>query len=564
MEDGTAPTVGAVTDTGARGSGPGPVRSRDGPPRKGPAAPRPPSRGLDPGPPRASDGLRPSGRLALGVVLGLLMGLGHVPFSAWWAALPALAGAVALAAPLTAARAALLGLAFGTGHFLVALHWIVEPFLVDVERHGWMAPFGLVGLSVFMASYWGLAWGLGALVSRGPWRLAAIPAALALLEMVRARAFTGFAWASPSYVWSETPVFQALAWLGPHGLALLTGLAAAGLALALHRPLAAGLPAAGLGAVALLGAGREVPPPAPDAPVIRVVQPDAAQHLKWDPDWIGEFLRRGLDATGAPGGPLGAPDLVVWPESSIPYLLRDAAPALEAVARASGGAPVAVGLQRRDGTRLHNSLVVTGPGGEVDALYDKHHLVPFGEFFPLADVASRFGLRGLAADDGAGYAPGPGPRVIDVPGIGLALPLICYEAVFPRDLRVEPRARVILHVTNDAWFGTFAGPHQHLAQARARAIEQGLPVARAANTGVSALIDAGGHVLGRLEMGTHGHLDGALPAALPPPPYARTGDAPLAAGLALLLGAGGVARLADRRAPRRTRAQPIDRRAPGA
>ena len=483
-------------------------------------------------------------RLAvLGVALGAAMGAGHVPFAAWWLALPALAAAVALSLPLSPARAGLLGLAFGFGHFVVALHWIVEPFLVDVARHGWMAPFGVVSLSLFMASYWALAWAAAAWLCPGPrMRAALIPVALALAEMARGRAFTGFAWASPSYVWSETPIYQALAWVGPHGLTLLTALAAAGLAAALARPLLALLPAAGLGALALAGAAREVPPPAPDAPVVRLVQPNAAQRLKWDPEWRLEFLRRGLDATAAPAGPLGAPDLVVWPEASVPYLLEDAAPVLEAAAGRAGGAPVALGIQRREGGRLRNSLVLTGPDGAPAALYDKHHLVPFGEFFPLARHASRIGLRGLAAGSGAGYAPGPGPRVIAIPGVGLALPLICYEAVFPRDTRVEPRPRLMLHVTNDAWFGTFAGPVQHLAQARARAIEQGLPVLRAANTGISAAIDARGRVLDALPLGVSGHLDARLPAALEPPPYARTGDAPLAGGLLLAVLAAGLRR----------------------
>ena len=491
-----------------------------------------------------SRGLRLSRRLGLAFVLGAAMGMGHVPFAAWWLAVPALAGAMALAGPLTAVRAALLGLVFGTGHFLVTLHWIVEPFLVDAPRHGWIAPFALLGLSVFMASYWGLAWGLGALVARGPSRLAAIALVLPLAEMLRGWAFTGFAWGSPSYVWSETPVFQALAWVGPHGLMLATGLAAGGLALGLSRPAAAAGSLAGLGALALLGAARDFPPPAADAPVVRIVQPNAEQHLKWDPDWLAEFFRRGLEATAAAPGPLGAPDLVVWPETSMPYMLRDAAPALEAVARASGGAPAALGIQRREGDRLHNSLVLTGAEGAVSDVYDKHHLVPFGEFFPLARYASLLGLRGLVFEDGIGYASGPGPRVIDVPGIGLALPLICYEAVFARDVRTAQRPRVMVHVTNDAWFGTFAGPHQHLAQTRARAIEQGLPVMRAANTGISAAIDAGGRVLDHMPLGVHGHIDAALPPAPPPTAYARTGDAPLALGLALVLAAGALRRRA--------------------
>lgn len=483
--------------------------------------------------------------LALGLALGAGVGAGHVPFAAWWLAVPSLALAIALALPLRPARAALFGLAVGTGHFGLALHWIVEPFLVDAPRHGWMAPFAAVGLSAFMASYWALAWWGTALLARGPWaRALLLPVALALAEMARGWLFTGFAWASPAYVWSETPVYQALAWVGPYGLALLTALAASLLAMALRlaRPALALAPLAGLGALAVLGAAREIPAPDGDAPVIRLVQPNAAQHLKWDPAWLAEFLRRGIESTGAPPGPLGAPALVVWPETAVPYLLHDAGPVLEAVAREAGGAPAALGVQRREGDRLFNSLAVTGPSGEVAGLYDKHHLVPFGEFFPLGDIAARFGLRGLAADDGAGYASGPGPRVLDIPGVGLVLPLICYEAVFPRDTRVEPRPRLMLHVTNDAWFGTFAGPHQHLAQARARAIEQGLPVMRAANTGISAVIDGGGRVLDEIPLGEWGHIDAALPAALPPTLYARTGDAPSAVGLVAVLAAAALRR----------------------
>ena len=492
--------------------------------------------------------------LALGLALGAAMGLGQVPFAAWWLAVPALAWAVALLLPLGAGRALAFGLAFGTGQFGVALHWIVEPFLVDAARYGWMAPFGLVGLSVFMASYWAAAFGLAAWLSRA-WvpRAVFLALALALAEIVRARAFTGFAWASPAYVWSETPIYQALAWAGPHGLTLLTALAAAALALAALRVVPPWAPVGTVlagAAVAFWGAGREIPPTPPDAPVIRLIQPNAVQRLKWDPEWMAEFLRRGIESTAAPAGPLGAPDLVVWPEAAVPHPLyaaapypeNDGRPVLAAVARASGGVPAALGIQRVEDARLYNSLVLTGPEGAVTALYDKHHLVPFGEFFPWGHLVARLGLRGLAEVNGMGYAAGPGPRVIDVPGVGLALPLICYEAVFPRDTRAGLRPRLMLHITNDAWFGTFAGPYQHLAQARARAIEQGLPVMRAANTGVTAAIDAGGRVRSSLPLGVDGHIDAALPAALPPTPYARTGDAPLGLALGAILGAAALRR----------------------
>ncbi len=163
------------------------------------------------------------------------------------------------------------------------------------------------------------------------------------------------------------------------------------------------------------------------AEAVRVIQPNAAQHEKWDPDLIPVFFRRQMEYTSA----APRPDLIVWPETAIPVLLNNAAPTLEAIAQAAGGTPVVLGAQRLDGVKLHNSLVLTGPAGQIDAIYDKHHLVPFGEYIPFGSVLSRFGLRGMAAKDGNGYASGPGPQIIDMGSLGRALPLICYEGVFP-------------------------------------------------------------------------------------------------------------------------------------
>jgi len=160
--------------------------------------------------------------------------------------------------------------------------------------------------------------------------------------------------------------------------------------------------------------------------------------------------------------------------------------------------------------------------------------VPFGEYMPLGDLLARFGIYGLAASHGHGYSAGPGAQVLDLGAIGRALPLICYEAVFAHDVNAAPeRPNVILHLTNDAWFGTGAGPQQHLAQARMRAIEQGLPVARAANTGISAMIDGWGRITASLPLNTAGYLDAALPAPRAPTLYSRSGDLPFAL---LLLG----------------------------
>jgi apolipoprotein N-acyltransferase len=224
----------------------------------------------------------------------------------------------------------------------------------------------------------------------------------------------------------------------------------------------------------------------------------------------------------------------------VPFLL-DLNPEIPGlVAEAGQGAQVAFGFQRVEGLRAWNSLAVIDPQGQIAAVYDKHHLVPFGEYIPFGDLAhDLFGLSAFAARQGQGYSAGPGPRLLDFGApLGRALPLICYEAVFPRDVAAAPdRPDWLLQVTNDAWFGTLTGPYQHLAQARLRAVEQGLPLVRVANTGVSALIDARGRLLAQIPLGQMGALDVTLPGALPPTPFARWGEAPvllLLAGLAAL------------------------------
>ena len=253
------------------------------------------------------------------------------------------------------------------------------------------------------------------------------------------------------------------------------------------------------------------------------------------PEKLRLFFERQIAFTAA--APEGAPpDLIVWPETAIPWVLDRAGPAFEAIRRAAGGTPVVLGLQRLDGPRYFNSLVRLDAAGEVSAIYDKHHLVPFGEYMPFGDFLAKFGIYGLASNAGHGYSADPGPRVIDLGGIGAALPLICYEGVFPQDVGgYDRRPDLILLLTNDAWFGQLSGPYQHLAQARLRSAEQGLPMIRVANTGVSAIIDATGRVSARIPLGAQGWTDARMPPALPPTPYARMGDGPLILGALLVL-----------------------------
>lgn len=478
------------------------------------------------------------GKVALAFALGVAIALGQVPFGLQIVALPALCGLLALLSrEATAARSFTMALFAGAGHFALALNWIVLPFLVDPWAYGWMAPFAVVLLSFGLALFWGLAAALAAaLAAPGRWRLLALVAGLSLADLARGNVLTGFPWAVFGHIPLDTPAEQLGALVGGYGMGAIL-LALAALPLAWPR---AGTAAAVLtiGAVLFWGHQRQGleagPPP---GGTIRLVQPAIAQSLKWDP----QAARANFDGLLAltvlgAGAQMPPPDLAIWPETAVPYLLT----AGEGAAATMGamGVPLAAGFQRveQDGGRAWNSVALFGPGGTIEQPYDKVHLVPFGEYIPMGDLAFRlFGLRAFAAQQGAGYTAGEEARLMDFgPGLGLARPLICYEAIFPEEIGTAQRPGWLLQITNDAWFGTLTGPWQHFAQARLRAIEQGLPLVRVANTGVSAVVSATGQVVADvsgaralLGMDTRGVIDAALPGALPPPLYARTGDLPL-------------------------------------
>jgi apolipoprotein N-acyltransferase len=504
---------------------------------------------------RAARGAFRTHRLPVGLAAlsGLLMAAGQAPVSL---ALPAFVGFVGIFAILrhasTSGGAAWIGWAAGLGYFGATLFWIVEPFLIDPVRHGWMAPFALVLLPGGLALFWALAFALATRAGAGWRRLMLAAALLAAAETSRAWLLTGFPWALAGYMWIGAPQMQLAAVIGPHGLTLGTALLAALAALGLRRRPGAWLaaPAAAalvVGAAGSWGAAR-LSQPLPDSgqPVtVRIVQPNAEQSLKWDPDLALVFYERLLWHTvAAPRDEGPMPDLTVWPETAVQYLLDDEGHLTGAIDAAANGRPVLFGIVREEAGRYYNSLVTTAEGGGAAEIYDKAHLTPFGEYLPLAGLFERFGIFGLAATQG--FAAGPGPQVIDSRAAGPVLPLICYEAIFPQNLRGTSRPRWIVQITNDAWFGRISGPYQHLAQARLRAVEQGLPLVRAANTGVSAMIGPRGELEGQIALGVEGHLDAVLPPALPPTPYARSGDLP--ALIAILLAVLGFALAALRRA----------------
>lgn len=474
--------------------------------------------------------------------LGLLVATGLAPLGWWFVALPALG--LALHRITRAARPGRAAFAAGFGYFGFGLSWIIEPFLVDIARHGWMAPFALVLMAAGGAAFWSIPTALAARLAgtaRGP-RLAGIAAALFLSDWLRGWIFTGFPWARLGQIWTDTPVAQVASVIGSLGLSAVTlGLAA--LAAASPRRGTALATAIGLG-LAGWGEGRlHQPPPAPGSPpestLIRLVQPDADQALKWDPVWAAAFYDRLLGLSGGEGR-LGRPDLVIWPETAVNFVLEWEPQELERIAHAAQGAQVITGIQRAEGRRFYNSLVAIAADGRLEAVYDKAHLAPFGEYMPLGDQLARLGITAFAAQEGGGYSAGAGMAVLGLPGLPAFQPLICYEAIFPRHLREAPaRPGWLLQITNDAWFGLFSGPYQHLEQARLRAIESGLPLIRVANTGVSAVIDARGRVVAELGLGQLGRIDAWLPGALPPTPWMRRGDTPLVvlAALALALAA---------------------------
>ncbi len=435
-------------------------------------------------------------------------------------------------------QAAAIGWGFAFGYFLHGWLWLLSPFMVDPERYAWMAPFALVLMCGGLALFWGLAFGLSRWLSPRTWPLIfCLPAA----EMLRGYVFTGFPWGMFSQGLVDIWPGQGLAFAGPYAMTLFVVGVAAFLAWPTSGRL--GRRVGLLAAKAAIAVCFILPFKAADAPLsdvtIRLIQPNAAQKDKWDPVKIPEFFDRQLALTSEmPRADGPEPDLILWAETAIPWPLDIADGALSQISFAANGKPVVLGVQRRSDLQFYNSAVLLGAEGEVLQTYDKHHLVPFGEYIPFGDALAKIGITSFASQLGNGYSSGAGAALMDLGALGMALPLICYEAVFSRDVNAAPaRPGFLMQLTNDAWFGKGQGPLQHLAQARMRAIEQGLPMARVANTGVSAMIDPRGQITSSLPLNTAGFLDARLPEALAPTLYTRFGEGPFVIVLLIGLGA---------------------------
>jgi apolipoprotein N-acyltransferase len=495
-------------------------------------------------------GLRGGGRALAALAAGAALTLAQPPLGLWPALFVAWPVLLWLVDGATPRAAALIGFCAGFGFFLTGLHWVGAAFLVEASKVWWYAPampVAILLLAATLAAFWAAGFWLARRLWREGWRRAvALAAGVLAAEVLRGVALTGFPWALQAYAWVGTPVLQAVALVGAQTLSGLTIAAASALGASTPGRPWPGLAAAAAAVAAAWGWGAarlaDAPPPPPGAPVIRLAQPDVGQRDKWAPEKRRPILDNLLELTAAP--PAGAPPaLVVWPEVAVTFLFDESPAAIEAAVLAArtaapGGAALAVGSVRFDraapGAPAFNSLLFYDAAGAPRGAYDKVRLTPFGEYVPYAWLLGALGI-GTFGDGLSGFSPGAGPMIVALDGLPPFAPLICYEVIFPGAVgRAAAGAEWLLQVTNDSWFGDSAGPWQHLAIARARAVEQGLPIARGANTGVSAMIDPYGRLLATLGIGRRGALDSPLPAPAPGrTPFSRSGDGPPLAAAAI-------------------------------
>ncbi len=477
---------------------------------------------------------------------GALSALAMPPFFAFpllWVTLPTLVwlidGAVEKA---PSGRISRLGPAFsagwwfGFGYFLAGLWWVGAAFLIETDEFGWLMPLVVLGLPAMLALFWALGAAFAQLLWSEDWRrVFALAAGLGAAEWTRGHVLSGFPWNALGYALTAGEVLmQSAALFGIYALnviAIVIFAAPATLVatgggerrhVALPTLAIAALATLGLFGMLRLGQADTATVPATH---IRIAQPALTQLQKWDPENKDEVLAEYFRLSSPDAAPLESGTVLVWPESAFPYPLTQHPGTLAAIAELlPDGTSLVTGAYREEflpsGEPLYyNAIYVIGDDGTILQAYDKIDLVPLGEFVPGGQMLRRLGLRQLAD---RGFAAGPHRRPLTLPNGATFAPLICYEIIFPGAvLREGPRPDFLLNVTNDGWFGRTTGPHQHFHQARVRSVEEGLPLVRAANTGISAIIDPYGRSLARSRLGEATMIEASLPAAIPPPFYAQ-------------------------------------------
>ncbi|HKU04705.1 MAG TPA: apolipoprotein N-acyltransferase [Bradyrhizobium sp.] len=503
-------------------------------------------------------------RAAIAFAAGVLSALAMAPFNAWpilFLTFPILVWLIDGAAAgkwRGVPAAALSGFCFGFGYFVPGLYWTGYAFFVDAPTFAWLSPFAVLGLPAYLALYPALGFALARLLwTRDASRILALAIALTVSEWLRGHLLTGFPWNAYGYALSEPlALAQIASVIGLWGMTFLAVAIFASPAVLIEgksrrRPWIA--PIAALATLLALGAFGVVrlsllPTKMVSHVKLRIMQPNLQQDVKFNYSAKQQVMQKYLALSDRASGPqsTGVRDasILIWPESAFPFFLTREADAMAQIADLlPKGTVLITGAVRvpddaRPGvpvTRAYNSIYVIDHDGSVLSVYDKTHLVPFGEYLPFQNLMERLGFTQLTKVQG-GYIPGTRRRPLDIPNAPRALPLICYEAIFPGNVADrDDRAGWIVNLTNDGWFGISTGPYQHLQQARLRAIEEGLPVVRAANTGISAVIDPMGRIVAQLGLGIEGVLDANLPAAIAPTIYARYPAIPAAIMLAIAL-----------------------------
>ncbi|HET6838980.1 MAG TPA: apolipoprotein N-acyltransferase [Bradyrhizobium sp.] len=496
-------------------------------------------------------------RAAVALAAGAVSALAMAPFNAWPVLFLTFPVVVWLIDGAGAGRwhgmpaAALTGWWFGLGYFVPGLYWIGYAFLVDAPTFAWLMPFAVLGLPAYLALFTAFGFAFARLIwTRDSSRPIALAASLTLSEWLRGHVLTGFPWNSFGYALSEPlALAQTASLIGLWGLTFLSVAIFASPAVLIdgkareRRPwIAPAMALLLLIAMGIFGVVRlSLRPTSTVANVkLRIMQPNLQQDARFNYSAKAEVMQKYLTLSDRASGPqsTGVRDasILIWPESAFPFFLAREADAMAQIADLlSKGTVLITGSVRAPDlppgvriTRAYNSIYAIDHDGSILSVYDKIHLVPFGEYLPFQDLMERLGFVQLTKVQG-GFISGDRRRALEIPHAPRALPLICYEAIFPDKLvPLDQRPGWIVNLTNDGWFGISTGPYQHLQQARLRAIEQGLPVVRAANTGVSAVIDPLGRIVARLGLGVEGVLDSGLPTALPPTVYARGGDIPAA------------------------------------
>lgn len=483
---------------------------------------------------RSLQGMR---RSLLLIALGGLCGWFFSPYNYWAVSLLSFPLFLFLSENTKGRSAFACGWAFGFGYFLLGLYWISNAMLVDIGDLWWMYPFAMAGLPALLALFWGAAlWGLQKLGTQGLKRALLFTVIFALTEWLRGHLLTGLPWLMLGYLWVDVEVVRSMAAVaGIYGLTqwalLLAALPYAFIQSASKRERVAVLALALLWTLLPVASAHYVgllPVQSVETLKIRLIQPNVEQSMKFNPASREANFARLLEMTAKPGDY----QVALWPESATSYLL-DERPDLRArIAQAlpTGGYLVS-GVVHRDGFgAFYNSVQVFDSHAATRATYDKQHLVPFGEFIPFHEYLP---LPAIAA--GINFSAGPGPKTLLVDAVPGFSPLVCYDVIFPGRISGIPNPQWLLNVTNDAWYGNSHGPYQHLDISRLRAVEEGRPLVRVANSGISAVISIKGNIEAKIPLSTAGLEDYRLGIQTIDTPYAQYGDLMFAIFTILLL-----------------------------